>query len=369
LSATDLPYRPHLAWGIACGIAAAVTYTVANMCLRSVSQLDPVLVSAARGLPSIAWFLPVVLWRWWNSQPLWASRGQLLTLVVAGAAAQLLGNVTFQYSLGVVGMAVAVPQVLGMMIISGAVIGYLVLGERISWQTGFGIACLLLALGCFALGGSSAQSVVDIRSGTDVGDAAVNRLASLRLVLALAGNLAGGFAYAVMGSIMRRTMQRGMPVESMLLLLSTVGCTLLGSWAATRISLEQLWAIDQSDWWRMLLAGCFNTLAFYTLAISLRHIPLVMVHMLNASQATLAAMAGWLFFGEPLTSYLVTGLMLTIFGLSVAGYRGRNGTRRSLRSDAISPAPEPGVAAAGANPRATAAALEQPLSEPATLQR
>ncbi len=369
MSATDLPYRPHLAWGIACGIAAAITYTVANMCLRSVSQLDPVLVSAARGLPSIAWFLPLVLWRWWNSQPLWASRGQLLTLVVAGAAAQLLGNVTFQYSLGVVGMAVAVPQVLGMMIISGAVIGYLVLGERISWQTGFGIACLLLALGCFALGGSSAQAVVDMRSGSDAGDPSVSRLASLRLVLALAGNLAGGFAYAVMGSIMRRTMQRGMPVESMLLLLSTVGCTLLGSWAATRISMDQLWAIDRSDWWRMLLAGCFNTLAFYTLAVSLRHIPLVMVHMLNASQATMAAMAGWLLFGEPLTSYLVTGLVLTIFGLSVAGYRGRNSRGQPPRSNGLPSAAETTVASAEGSVAGTETAIEQTLEGAAVAER
>jgi drug/metabolite transporter (DMT)-like permease len=41
----------------------------------------------------------------------------------------------------------------------------------------------------------------------------------------------------------------------------------------------------------------------------------VYVHLINASQAAMAAIAGVMIFSEPLTWYLVVGILLTATGL------------------------------------------------------
>jgi multidrug transporter EmrE-like cation transporter len=65
----------------------------------------------------------------------------------------------------------------------------------------------------------------------------------------------------------------------------------------------------------MLAAGVLNALAFVALTRALQLMPLVYVHALNATQATMAAVAGVLIFGEAQSSFLVSGLVLTIAGL------------------------------------------------------
>ena len=51
---------------------------------------------------------------------------QMRALIVTALVCQLLGNVVFQWSLGVIGMALAVPLTLGAMIIGAAIMGRLV---------------------------------------------------------------------------------------------------------------------------------------------------------------------------------------------------------------------------------------------------
>ena len=65
----------------------------------------------------------------------------------------------------------------------------------------------------------------------------------------------------------------------------------------------------------MLLAGICNAAAFVTLTKSLQLTSLVFVNALNATQATMAALMGVLFFHEPPSPWLLTGVGLTIVGL------------------------------------------------------
>ena len=73
----------------------------------------------------------------------------------------------------------------------------------------------------------------------------------------------------------------------------------------------------------MLWAGIFNAVAFFLLAKALQHIPVLMVQILNASQAAMAAAAGWMLFDERLSAYVQAGLGVTAFGLILAGVRPR----------------------------------------------
>ena len=65
----------------------------------------------------------------------------------------------------------------------------------------------------------------------------------------------------------------------------------------------------------MLLAGVLNAFAFLTLTKALQLTTVVYVNSLNATQATLAAIAGVIFFGEALSGELGLGVLLTIAGL------------------------------------------------------
>ena len=65
----------------------------------------------------------------------------------------------------------------------------------------------------------------------------------------------------------------------------------------------------------MLAAGVLNCVAFVALTRALQLMPLVYVHALNATQAAMAAVAGVLIFHEAQSSFLLSGMVLTIAGL------------------------------------------------------
>jgi drug/metabolite transporter (DMT)-like permease len=65
----------------------------------------------------------------------------------------------------------------------------------------------------------------------------------------------------------------------------------------------------------MLAAGVCNTVAFMALTKSLQLTSVVYVNALNATQVTLAAIAGVVIFREALSPWLTLGVVLTIGGL------------------------------------------------------
>jgi len=73
----------------------------------------------------------------------------------------------------------------------------------------------------------------------------------------------------------------------------------------------------------MLAAGIFNALAFIALTKALQLANLVYVNALNATQATMAAIAGVLIFHEAPSPELAFGVLLTILGLLMMKQRPR----------------------------------------------
>jgi drug/metabolite transporter (DMT)-like permease len=74
-------------------------------------------------------------------------------------------------------------------------------------------------------------------------------------------------------------------------------------------------ATHPADLAMMLLAGVCNAVAFAALTKSLHLTSIVYVNILNATQATLAAVAGVVFFHEAASWPLFVGGFLTIVGL------------------------------------------------------
>jgi len=124
-----------------------------------------------------------------------------------------------------------------------------------------------------------------------------------------------GVAYAILNVILRYCITRGAPLPTTLFTVSIVGLIALSLIAWLRIGQAGIATTTAWQLGLMLAAGACNTVAFISLTKSLQLTSVVYVNALNATQATLAALAGVLIFREALSPWLALGIGLTIAGL------------------------------------------------------
>jgi len=306
--------------GAACGVLSAIGYTASNVCLRAVSSCDPIWVSAIKAVPAVLLIGPWLLVLLEKRVRLLASWRLTWWLVIAGLFGQLCGNVFFQSSLGIIGIAMAVPVTLGAMIVFSAVFGWLVLGESVSYRAIVAICVLLGALAVLAAGAGDAYHSV---TGGDLHTSA----AVLMLVAGVVGAAMAGVAYAALGVAMRSCLKAGAPMASTLMVVSFSGMLALGAWSYQRIGLEQMLATNPVDFGLMLGAGICNAGAFLALTKALQSSPVWFVNSINASQATMGLVCGVFIFGEAASGPLLIGVGLTIAGLMLMRKRKKTGAR------------------------------------------
>jgi drug/metabolite transporter, DME family len=311
---------PHVL-GTFCGLFSAVVYTCANAFLRAVGDCDPVWVSAVKAVPTVVIMAPVVAALAFRGHrvlpPLW----MLLAIAVGGLIGQLGGNISFQWALGQIGVALTVPLSLGGMIVGAAIFGRIFLYEPVTPRAAMALVLLLAAIVVLSLGADDA--------GRTVARAPVPYW---RLAAGVAAACLSGSAYAILNVVLRYCVTRGCPLPTTLLTCSLVGLIALTLISWLRIGQVGIMATTRSELALMLAAGLCNTLAFVALTKSLQLTSVVYVNALNATQATLAALAGVLIFHEALSAYLALGVGLTIGGLMVLAW-----AHRGLRELPVEP--------------------------------
>ena len=293
--------------GTYCGILSAVAYTAANASLRAVSDCDPVWVSCVKAFPTVVLVGPWLIVRMARSQTIVRSLRPLGWLVAAGLVGQLVGNVLFQWTLGVIGMALAVPLNLGSMILSGALVGYFFLKEAVPGRTVVALAVLLVSIGVLSWGAPTAGGTV-----AAIGDGVP---ASTWGLVAAVAACCSGIAYSALGVSIRHACNEGTPATTVVTLVCSVGVVSLGAMSVAKIGTDAMWATDRADLAMMLLAGLCNAIAFVSLTKALQLTGIVHVNGLNASQTAMAALAGILLFHEPVTAALIVGVCLAVVGL------------------------------------------------------
>ena len=125
-----------MAAGAIFGLASAVLYTMANIGLRHCVGIDPFLVSAVKAGPTVLILGPFLAWMFARGETVATSRRMIPRFMAAALVGQFVGNAAFQVSLGMIGLAVAVPITLGMMIVGAAVLGRVMLHEPVKLRTG-----------------------------------------------------------------------------------------------------------------------------------------------------------------------------------------------------------------------------------------
>lgn len=294
---------PHVL-GTFCGLFSALIYTCANAFLRALHECDPVWVSAVKAVPTVLAMGPVVAAMAFRGQRIMPSMGMLLAIGLGGLLGQLGGNISFQWALSQIGLALTVPLSLGGMILSAAILGRIFLYEPVTPKAVFALVLLLAAICVLSMGAQEA--------GVTTADAPVPLW---RLTAGVAAACLCGVAYAVLNVILRYCITRGAPLPTTLFTVSVVGLLALGLIAWLRIGHRGMLETTPKDLALMLGAGLCNTVAFVSLTKSLQLTSVVYVNALNATQATLAAIAGVLIFKEALSPWLALGVGLTIAGL------------------------------------------------------
>jgi len=300
---------PHL-FGTLCGLFSALIYTCANSFLRAVHHCDPVWVSTIRAVPTVAIMAPVLALLASRGRPVVPQPRYLLLIAVGGLCGQLGGNICFQSALHIIGVALAVPLCMGGMIVSAAILGRVFLAEPLTPRVLLALAILLAAIAVLAIGAGEAG-----RAMQSSADSLPAPAPPWRLAAGVAAGCGSGVFYTLLNTILRYCVTRGAPLPTSLFIVSTVGVIGLGSIAWLRIGGAGMRATLPADLAIMLAAGLCNTVAFLALTKSLQLNSIVYVNALNATQATLAAIAGVVIFREKLSPWLVVGIGLTIVGL------------------------------------------------------
>jgi drug/metabolite transporter (DMT)-like permease len=307
-----------LALAVAGGLGAAIGYAGTNMGLRYVSGLDPFFVSAMKALPTVILAAPWIAAMVWRGQKLVPDRRLLGWMIVTALIGQLGGNVLFQLGLRHAGLALSVPINLGAMIIGGAVAGRTLLGEPITRK--------VVVASCFLVAATAILSWAPPPDQT--GSAATRAMAvsgapptTGNMPLGLAANLISGIAYGALGVGLRYCLRGGLPTPVVIGTSTGIGLLVLGAIGLQQIGFSGLAAINHRQWIAMVIAGTLNAIAFVMLTHALKRLGVTVVNLLNATQATLAAVAGVLMFAEPLTTQLTVGVCLTAFGLGVLSLR------------------------------------------------
>jgi drug/metabolite transporter (DMT)-like permease len=300
--------------GAACCVISTLGYSAANVFMRRMSELgcDPTWAMCNKELVTVLVVGPWLVVEALRGRATLPKGRPLVLLVLVGLATQLGGNAPMQWAYGVAGLAVMIPAMFAFMLTAAAILGWMLLGERVAMQTAAAIGILLGSLGLLGLGTASASHQAA---------AAAAGLSDNPLMLGLAVGVAcmAGIIYALLSITIRHCVTGTTRLTAVAIIITGMGVVSLAPLSVYRLGMDRLLETPPEQFGWMLAAGTCNLIAFLALTRSLQLISVVHVNVLNAAQVALSAVGGMLIFHEPHNPWLVLGIVLTIVGIFSIG--------------------------------------------------
>ena len=299
--------------GTLLAVFASFCYTASIIALRAVAKdgLDwAAWVSCLKAVPTVAVALLVLGIQARSGAIVWPTRRMMIALLVSGTAMQILGNLGFQWGLALGGMTLTVPLSQATLLISGAVLGVVAIGEHVSRRSSLAMSVLILAICLLSI---DADPMANDVSGQAE---AAGQGGGGGILLTVALGLAAGIGWGQAGVVIRQVAKSGVSSAVTILLLSSTAIFVLGGGVLVRKGPD--WILEQTsaeEFWIAMVAGAFTSLAFFALTMALKHISIVRANLINASQIALTSLAGFVLFDEPMTRLMIIGTGLTIGGL------------------------------------------------------
>jgi len=294
------------------GLISALAYTAANIALREAATDNNVdwaiWISALKSIPAtiVGWVL--VAYRSSQGLPSLPPRRLIMPLILTGLVMQYGGNVMFQWSLSLGGLALSVPLCFATLLTTGALLGRIFLNEAITHRMFVSMMILTSAIVLLSLGAHQAEESVYEHM-----EHHTNSMATVALTIFVA--CFAGCSYGVGGAVIRGSVREKLSISATLVLISTTGLVCLMGTAIYRLGFSIFWETTAWQYLVMLVAGLMNAVAFFSIGAAMKYLTVTRVNLLNASQTAMAAFAGVLCFGEELTVWLLSGTALTIGGL------------------------------------------------------
>lgn len=236
-------------------------------------------------------------------------------LVVAGLLTNVVANWAVMWAMGVVGLAVAVPASLGANLVTSALLGKWMLGEGVSWRSILAMVLLTTSVLLLGLGAGETNSAMASETQVSTG--------TWWVILGVTAPCLAGVIYALLAVAIRSSVTGKASVELVVCLIPATGVLSLGLISLARLGTAPLLATEPEHLATMVIAGAINLAAFLAVTKGFQLASVVHVNAVTASQVAMAAVAGLLFFKEPMSLALVLGVVLTIVSVAMIGQSGR----------------------------------------------
>jgi drug/metabolite transporter (DMT)-like permease len=255
---------------------------------------------------------------------------QMLILAALGLLGQV-GGVILVWAMSLLGAGPTTVLSTAIMLAVSAVLGLVVLGERVSWTQIAAMTIIAVSVACFNFGAKSEDSPaagaaagVGAISATDIATPppkpepakfAPKRDIFFGIVLAALSAV----AFAALSVGIRKMVTGDTRIEIMVFFLNVMGPIVLGPWCLLQIGPSQLMQTPARDLGIMILSGPLNLIALLLVTVSFRFISVVRVNVINNGLcAALTMLAGIVFYGvleKFMPEYLILGMALSFGGI------------------------------------------------------
>jgi drug/metabolite transporter (DMT)-like permease len=243
----------------------------------------------------------------WRGQRVLPRGRVLLLLVLVGLATQLIGNIGSFWALGIIGLTVGIPVVVGVTITSATLLGRIFLGERVAPRSVLALTILLVSIVLLNLGAGDANHAIAAHAPILAGP--------IWVVSAILVTCAAGLVFGLLSLSIRVAVTNRITPEAAVTVIAILGPLSLAPVAICRSGFQHCLTMSGHDFGLTLVNGLFNTAAFLCLSKGLQRTTIAHANVVNASQIAMATVAGVLLFAEPLGGALIAGVLLTILGV------------------------------------------------------
>ena len=326
--------------GVLLGLTAATGYSIANLALRKLATGEggfywDVWISGTKAVPTFIVAGVMLLIGMARRQVTLPSWKVLAPLFITAVVMQFGGNLGFQLALRQIGLAITVPIVFSSIIVSGAIVGRMVVGDAVSLRTAFSMGLMVVSIAFLSAAAHSgsqptaSDGLLNAASGVShpptaeqlaTATAAVSperqaENSSRRVTFGIVIALISGLSYGLCGVVIRRVVRNKLPIEITLVVFSVTGLLTLCPISLYQLGLSSITATSVSDWWAILAAGTFNAVGFFAITHALRFLTISRANVVNASLIAMCAVGDFVFFAEPISTSAMIGIGLTIIGL------------------------------------------------------
>lgn len=308
MSIETTPTSTHRAWlGTAFCLSSAAGYTAANICLRQLAEIDadPAWVICLKETTAVVVLGPWLVWQVIRGARPSCPPRALLVLFMAAVAVQLIANLGVQWALGIIGLVITLPTVLGALLVGSALIGVTVYHEPLDRRSIIAVATVIASVVLLSIGATGRIGVL----------ANAGSLLLTSCAIAMAG--IGGAVYAALGAALRYAARARIPVPVTVVLVTGTGTLSLGILCLIRLGPAEMLATDRTVLAWIIASGLCNVVAFSFITKGVQLTTLAHANVLNASQVALGALAGVVLFHEPYNGWLLGGVILTVIGIGM----------------------------------------------------